>query len=326
MNGSSISTIFVTGATGFIGQPLCAALRQRGYNVKAAVRSTTRARLLDKRVVPLMIADIESGPSDVWREALEGTDVLIHLAARVHRRTQADASSFWRINTHGTSRLCRLAVDCGVRRIIYLSTIKVNGETSPRPFREVDPPHAQGPYALSKLRAEERIKAITNGTGCRYTIIRPPLVYGPRVKANFLSLLNIVALNVPLPFGNLHNRRSMIYVGNLVDAIICVLEGAQAADQIFLVSDGHDRSVAEVVAAVAKAMGNHPRLFPFPKRLLWCLVTLLGQRPRIDRLTQPLTLDIAKSKTVLGWRPPFSVVEGIADTVDWFRRSRPHGS
>ena len=283
------------------------------------MRSSGKAHVIDKRLA-IFNADVESIDTLEWQNALRGVDTLIHLAARVHVDGQASAQSFRRINTEGTARLCRLAVECRVRQFIYLSTIKVNGETSTSPLAENDPPRAQGPYARSKLEAEEWIKTITRNNRCRYIIIRPPLVYGPQVKANFSSLLKIIALNFPLPMRNFQNRRSMIYVGNLVDAIICTMESPRSADQVFMVSDGEDRSVAHLVKAIAKAMGNHPRLFPFPKVLLHLLFSMIGQGEVIDKLSQPLRANVSKIKVMLGWQPPFSFEEGIADTVNWFQK------
>lgn len=290
----------------------------------ASARSRDKTRVLDARV-KIFSAAIESIHSNAWRDALQGVDTLIHLAAQVHDPDQKDAQSFRRVNTDGTARLCRLAVACGVRQFIYLSTIKVNGETSIHPLAENDPTGAQGPYARSKLEAEECIKTITKGYNCKYIIIRPPLVYGPQVKANFSNLLKIISTNCPLPIRNFHNRRSMIYVGNLVDAIICAMESPQAADQVFMVSDGEDRSVAQVVATIAKAMGNHPKLFPFPKYLLRLFFRAIGRGEVIDKLSRSLRADISKMEVLLGWQPPFSFEQGIAETVEWFQKNNASG-
>ena len=317
-------TILVTGATGFIGQPLCAALLQRGYNVKASLRSSGKARVLDERVATF-VADLESIDTNGWQHALRSVDTLIHLAAQVHDPDQTDAPSFRRVNTDGTAGLCRLAVASGVRQFIYLSTIKVNGETSIRPFAESDPPHARGPYAISKWEAEKSISALTHRKNCHYIIIRPPLVYGPQAKANFSKLLKIISTNCPLPLRNFHNRRSMIYVGNLVDAIICAMESPQAANQVFMVSDGKDRSVAQVVATIAQAMGHHPKLFPFPKYLLGLFFRAIGRGEVIDKLSRSLRSDISKMEALLDWQPPFSFEQGIAETVEWFQKNNASG-
>lgn len=319
-----MTTALVTGATGFIGRPLCAALLERGYHVKASVRSTGNDHVLDERIVPFA-ADIENSHSNVWRDALQGVDTLVHLAARVHDPSPAKDPSFRRVNTLGTTRLCQLAVECGVRQFIYMSTVKVNGETAPRPFAENDPPRAQGPYALSKWQAEQQIEIITQGQSCQHTIFRPPLVYGPGVKANFYRLLKLVAANVPLPVGSLHNRRSLIYVGNLVDALICAMESPQAAGQVFMVSDGQDFSVANLVRAIARAMDHNPRIFPFPPGVLYRFFEMVGRGEVVDKLRQPLTVDIAKIRGTLGWRPPFSLSQGLADTADWFHQTRLPG-
>ena len=319
-----MATTLVTGATGFIGRPLCAALLERGYHVKASVRSTGKDRVLDERIVRFS-ADIENSPSHVWRDALQGVDTLVHLAARVHDPSPVSDPSFRIVNNHGTARLCQLAVDCGVRQFIYMSTIKVNGETSPRPFSENDPPRPQGPYALSKWQAEQQIETITRGQNCQHIIFRPPLVYGPGVKANFYRLLKLVAANVPLPVGSLHNRRSLIYVGNLVDALICAMETPQAAGQAFMVSDGQDCSVADLFSAIARAMDHNPRIFPFPPGVLYRLLKIVGRGEAVDKLRLPLTVDISKIRKTLGWRPPITFSQGLADTVDWFHQSRSPG-
>jgi nucleoside-diphosphate-sugar epimerase len=319
-----MATILVTGATGFIGRPLCAALLARDYHVKASVRLPAKDHRWDERIARFT-ADVENSRPDVWRKALDGVDTLIHLAARVHDRQQTDDQAFWRVNTQGTSRLSMLAVECGVRQIIYLSTIKVNGETSLQPVNESDSPRAQGPYAISKWRAEQRLKTITQGKECQYTIIRPPLVYGPRVRANFLSLLKLISADMPLPMGSLRNLRSMIYVGNLVDAIICAMDNPNAAGQVFMVSDGQDIALAELVKAIAQAMDQKPKVFPFPPSWLSCFLKIVGRGEMIDKLCQPLTADISKIRGTLGWRPPFPPSQGLAETVDWFRHCNPSG-
>ena len=313
-----MATILVTGATGFIGRPLCATLLERDYHVKASVRSAAKDHDLDEQIA-WFIADVESSRPDVWRDAFQGVDTLIHLAARVHAPSPTDDQSFRRVNTRGTASLCQMAVECGVRQFIFLSTIKVNGETSLRPLTEIDPPHAQGAYARSKWQAEQRILAITQGQDCQSIIIRPPLVYGPRVKANFLSLLKLISADLPLPMGSFHNHRSMVYVGNLVDAIICAMENPQASGQVFMISDGEDIAVVDLVKSLAKTMGKKPKLFPFPPRWLHRLFKIVGRGELVDKLSQPLTVDASKFRDSLGWRPPFSLSQGLAETVDWFR-------
>ena len=317
-------TILVTGATGFIGRPLCAALLERGYHVRASVRSTDKDHALDERI-ECFAADVGNSRPAVWRDALQGVSTLVHLAARVHAPSSIDDPTYRNVNTLGTSRLCQLAVTCGVRRFVYLSTLKVNGEKSKRPLSENDPPRARGPYALSKWQAEEQIKALTQGENCQHVIIRPPLVYGPQVKANFYRLLQLVSANVPLPLGSLHNQRSLIYVGNLVDAVVCAMESPQAAGQVFMVSDGQDFSVADLIREIAQAMDHKPRLFPFPPNVLLRLFKIVGRGEVIDKLRQPLTVDISKIRQTLGWRPPFSFSQGLSDTVGWFRRNNQRG-
>ena len=317
-------TALVTGANGFIGQPLCAALIDRAYTVKASIRSAEKGRTLDERIA-FFPADIESSHPDVWRDALDGVDTLIHLAAHVHDRRQTDDQAFQRVNTQGTSRLSRMAIECGVRQIIYLSTIKVNGETALRPITEKDPPRAQGAYAISKWRAEQCLKTIMQGEECQYTIIRPPLVYGPRVKSNFLNLLKLISVDMPLPMGSFLNRRSMIYVGNLVDAIICTMDNPHAAGQVFMVSDGQDLAVVDLVKAIAQSMDQKPKVFPFPPSWLSGLFKIAGRGEMVAKLRQPLTADISKIRKTLDWQPPFSPGQGLVATVDWFNQSNPSG-
>jgi nucleoside-diphosphate-sugar epimerase len=297
-------------------------LAKRGYTVKAAMRSFEKGDVFEKRVVPF-VGDIAYSRSAVWRHALKGVDTLIHLAARVHQKAKTRDDEFRQVNTRATSRLCQLAIEGGIRRFVFLSTAKVNGETATHPLAEKDAAEPQDPYALSKWEAEQHIQKLTAGSPCDFVILRPPLVYGPQVKANFLSLLKLVSTGVPLPMGSLHNQRSMIYVGNLVDAVVACVENPQAAGQVFMVSDGNDLSVTEWVTTMAVAMGHKPKLFSFPISGLHGLFTIMGRGEGIGKICRPLTVDTSKIRETLGWRPPFSVQEGIADTVTWFKRHYP---
>ncbi len=309
----------VTGANGFVGQAVCTALAKRGHEVKAAVRTTDRCRVLAKSETPV-IADIETSPPDVWRAGLHSVDILIHLAAHVHqRKTKTDQNRYQKVNNQGTAHLCRLAVDCGVRRIIFLSSLKVNGETATDPLLEKSAVNPQDPYAQSKWEAEKHIQGITRGSTTDFVIIRPPLVYGPRVRANFLSLLKVVSADIPLPLGSLHNRRSMIYVGNLADAVVAAAEHPHAAGQVFMVSDGQDLTVTEMIETIAVAMGQKPRLFPFPVGWLHGPLRMFGKGAVVDKISRPLTVDSSKIRNMLDWHPPFTVQEGIDDAVAWFK-------
>ena len=286
------------------------------------MRSVPKGDVFAKRIAPI-VGDIVNSRSAVWRHALKGVDTLVHLAAHVHQRGKTRDKAFGQVNTQATSRLCQLAVEGGVRRFVFLSTAKVNGETSNSPLAEKDAANPQDPYALSKWEAERHVSRITRGSDCDFVTIRPPLVYGPHVKANFLSLLKLVSTGLPLPMGSLHNRRSMIYVGNLADAVVACVENPQAAGEVFMVSDGHDLTVAEMIKAMAAAMGQKPRLFPFPIGGLHGLLMMIGRGAVIDKISRPLTVDSSKIRDTLGWRPPFSVNEGIADTVAWFQKQYP---
>lgn len=318
-----MTIVLVTGANGFIGRPLCNKLARQGCDVKGVVRSASKNQGFHERIIPV-VGDIVASNPDDWRKWLNGVNIVIHLAACVHQ-SKAPRDMFRKVNTHATSRLYRLAEEAGVKRFVFLSTVKVNGETSTHPFSEKDNADPQGPYAISKWRAEQRLKAITQGKECQYTIIRPPLVYGPRVKANFLSLLKLISADMPLPLGSLHNRRSMVYVGNLVDAIICAMDNPHAAGQVFMVSDGQDLAVGDLVKTIAKSMDQKPKVFPFPPSWLSCFFKIVGRGAMVDKLCQPLTADISKIRGTLGWRPPFSVNQGLAATVDWYRKSHLSG-
>jgi nucleoside-diphosphate-sugar epimerase len=206
----------------------------------------------------------------------------------------------------------------GIERLVFLSSVKVHGEGRNRPYREDDPLAPQDAYAHSKRIAEEGIQRLASEGDTEWVILRPPLVYGPGVKANFLALLKLVDLHLPLPLAALSNRRSMIYLGNLVDAIIFAAESPKAAGQIFLVSDDYDLTVPNLLREIAQGMDRPSILFPFPPRGLEWLGRIMGSGETIQKLTRPLTVDTSKIQDMLGWRPPFSVKEGIADTVAWF--------
>lgn len=312
-----MSTVLVTGANGFIGKSLCNTLVKRDYDVKGVIRSASNRHGIEKGAIPI-IGDIVASHINAWRNWLDGVDIVIHLAACVHQH-RATEDLYWQVNTHATSRLYRLAAEVGVGRFVYLSTVKVNGEASTLPFSENDTADPQGTYALSKWQAENEIRRVAHGKACDFVILRPPLVYGPGVRANFHHLLKLVSTGIPLPLASLHNRRSMIYVGNLVDAVVSAMESLQSSGQLFMVSDGQDLTVAEMARTMAVAMGRKPRQFPFPISWLQWPLTVMGRGEMIGKLSRSLTVDASKIRDTLGWCPPFSVQEGIADTVAWFK-------
>ena len=309
--------LLVTGVSGFVGQPLCVALQKRDLPFRSSSRSQTSLVSGGNHVVVNMI-----GRDTDWSAALAGVDVVIHLAARVHvmhEKAIDPLAEFQEVNLHGTVNLARQAASAGVKRFVYVSTVKVNGEyTEDKPFSESDAPKPEYPYAVSKWQAEQGLYAIGRETGMEIVIIRPPLVYGPGVKANFYSLLKLVSKALPLPLGSIHNRRSMIYVGNLADALITCATHPVAAGQVYLVSDGLDVSTPRLISMIATAMEKPNRVFAFPVLLMRLAAKCIGKSHVVDRLTQSLQVDSSKIRTELEWNPPYTMEQGIQVTVDWF--------
>jgi UDP-glucose 4-epimerase len=258
-----------------------------------------------------------------WTDPLRGVELIVHLAARVHiMRDEAidPLADFRLVNVEGTLNLARQAAQAGVRRFIYLSSIKVNGEqTLPgQPFTEEDVPAPHDPYSISKYEAEEGLRELAQQTGMEVVIIRPPLVYGPGVKANFLNMMRWLHKGVPLPFASLNNRRSLVALDNLLDFIVVCLEHSAAANQIFLVSDGEDLSTAELLRRMASALGKPAHLMPMPISLLKVVAALTGRRDIAQRLCGSLQVDISKARTLLGWNPPMSMDEELSRTAQGF--------
>lgn len=305
--------VLVTGVNGFVGSALLSRLLVGSDSfVRAAMRRAGFASLCG--VDSVLVGDID--PDTNWLEAVSGIDTVIHLAARVHmmRDTSADPlAEFRKVNTEGTLNLARQAAAAGVRRFIFLSSVKVNGETGL--FRESDPENPQDAYAVSKFEAEQGLRAIAAGTGMEVTIIRPPLVYGPGVKANFQALVRAVQRGVPLPLGAIDNRRSLVAIDNLIDLIVTCIDHPSAANETFLVSDGEDLSTPELVRRLARAMGRPARLIPVPPGLLIAGARLAGRRAAAERLISSLQVDITKAARLLNWHPPVTVDEGLARAV-----------
>lgn len=310
--------ILVTGANGFVGRALCQALAQRGHEVVGAVRHAADG---SSGLAPVG----EIGPETDWERALAGVEAVIHLAARVHvmRETSADPlDAFRRVNLHGTERLARAAAAAGAKRLVYVSSVKVNGEkTAGTSFSAADLPRPQDAYAISKWEAECALHRVAAATGLEVVIVRPPLVYGPGVGGNFLRLLRLLEKGVPLPLAAVHNRRSMIFLGNLVDALIVGATRAAAAGQTYLVSDGEGVSTPQLLASLAGAMGRPARLFPVSPALLRLAAGLVGRSADIGRLLDSLTVDDAKIRHELGWAPPYSMTQGLQETVAWYMSS-----
>ena len=301
----------VTGAHGFVGKGLCTELLRCGHAVRAVSRSAKpKSDDFEQRIMGPI-----DGKTD-WSDSLSDLDVVIHLAARVHvmHDTSADPiAEFRKVNVVGTLNLARQAAAAGVNRFVYLSSVKVNGEVTQRgrAFTEANVPNPQDAYGLSKHEAELGLRQIVVETGMEVVIIRPPLVYGPEVKANFAALMRAVQRGWPLPLGAVHNQRSLVALDNLVDFIVTCADQPQAANQTFLVSDGHDLSTSELVRGLAHAAGVPPRLLPVPAWVLVAGAALLGKGDAVQRLCGNLQVDISKARGLLGWVPPVFVDEGL---------------
>ena len=265
----------------------------------------------------------ELGLGTDWAVALQGVEVVIHLAARVHVMQDVfkdPLDEFCRVNVACTETLASAAAAHEVKRFIFLSSIKVNGEqTAGAPFREQSAPNPQDPYAVSKWEAEQVLRRMSAVTGMEVVILRPPLVYGPNVKANFLRLLRWVDQGIPLPLASVQNRRSMIYLGNLVDAIVTCIDHPAVAGNTYLLSDGEDVSTPELIRQMANAFGKAARLWPLPVIGLRVLGALSCKKSEVDRLLGSLQVDSSRFCHDAGWAPPFTLQQGIKQTVDWYR-------
>lgn len=310
--------VLVTGASGFVGSAMCAHLVAKGNAVTGAVRSIPEKNI--QGVEYRIISDISSETN--WSEVLAGINAIVHCAARVHVMNETSDDpfrAFREVNVAGTERLAEQAVDLGVKRFVYISSIKVNGEaTSGRPFKADDTPAPEDPYGISKWEAEQMLQEIAKKTGLEVVIIRPPLVYGPGVRANFLRLMKVLRLGIPLPLGAIRNYRSMVALDNLIDLIETCLNHQAAANQTFLVSDGEDLSTKVLFQRVAIALGRSARLIPAPMPLLWAAARLFGKSEIAQRLCGSLQVDISKTRDYLNWSPVVSVDEALYKTVKHF--------
>lgn len=310
--------ILVTGATGFVGGALVQRLAGEGRPVRAAVRR-------EKVNLPAGVEFVRVGALAAetdWREAVAGVDVVVHSAARVHVMAEtADDPllEFRRTNVDGTLSLARQAVEAGVRRFVFVSSIKVNGEDSVpgQPFAADDLPAPLDPYGVSKMEAEQGLRQIGVQSGMEVVIIRPPLVYGPGVKANFASMMRWLSRGVPLPLGAIHNNaRSLVALDNLVDLLVTCLTHPAAAGQVFLVSDGEDVSTTELLRRTARSMGKSAHLLPIPSSWLEFGASLLGKKAMAQRLCGSLQVDIEKTRQILDWRPPLTLDQGLRKAVE----------
>lgn len=312
--------VLLTGASGFVGQAVQArVLAESDMQLRSVFRCLPASVQVGLDVCTSPGLD---GAAD-WCAALAEVGVVVHCAARVHvmqERAAEPLEEFRRSNVQGTLQLARQAAKAGVRRFIFLSSVKVNGEeTSPAlPFTAVDPAAPSDPYGISKLEAELGLLALAKETGMEVVIIRPVLVYGPGVKANFLSMMKWLNKGIPLPFGLIHNRRSLVALDNLVDLIVTCIDHPAAANQVFLVSDGEDLSTTELLRRMGKALGKPVRLLPVPAWLLALGAKMLGRKALAQRLLGSLQVDISKPRQLLNWTPPVSVDEGLRKTAQHF--------
>ncbi|WP_097460160.1 UDP-glucose 4-epimerase family protein [Mangrovitalea sediminis] len=303
--------VLLTGASGFLGRRLSLYLcEQKRFELTSAVRFEA-VKAHGRKVA---VAGIDAATD--WFDALAGQHVVIHAAARAHVMKDKVADplvEYRKVNVDGTLNLARQAAEAGVKRFIFISSIKVNGEQTPlgKPFTAADTPAPEDSYGISKWEAEQGLQELAAESGMEVVIIRPPLVYGPEVKGNFASMIRLLEYGLPLPLGAIHNRRSLVALDNLVDLIMTCIDHPAAANQVFLAGDGQDLSTTELLRAVAKARGKALCLVPVPAVLLMLGATVLGKRAVAQRLLGSLQVDITKACNVLGWQPPVSVEEGL---------------
>jgi nucleoside-diphosphate-sugar epimerase len=313
--------LLVTGANGFVGHALCEEALARGFRGRGATR---RARPLPGGADNVVVGDID-GFTD-WAAALQGVEVVVHLAARVHvmRDTSADPlAEFLQANLHATINLAVQAARAGVKRLVYVSSIKVNGEETRDgcAYTEAESPDPQDPYAISKWQAELALHEIAAESGLEVVIVRPPLIYGREVKGNFLRLLQAVDKGIPLPLAGTHNARSMLYLGNMVDALLLCATHPAAAGQTYLVSDGEDIDTPRLLHRLGDALGRPAHLFPWPPAMLKLAGRLLGKADQVERLLGSLQVDSGKIRRELNWTPPYTLQQGLQATAGWYRNT-----
>jgi nucleoside-diphosphate-sugar epimerase len=315
--------ILVTGASGFVGRALCASLVNLSP-FRISVRNKSKNELLQN----LEAFEASLSPDQDWSHALSGVSVVVHCSARVHLMNDKVANpllEFQRVNVDGTLNLARQAAKVGVRRFVFISSIKVNGEYTAlgNPFKADQIPTPSGPYGVSKYEAEMGLIALAKETEMEVVIVRPPLVYGPGVKANFLSMMHWLQRGFPLPLGGVtKNRRSFIYIDNLVSLIITCIDHPAAANQTFLVSDDEDLSTTLLLGRMAEALGVSSKLISVPESFIRFGANLIGRSDITQRLCDSLQVDIKKTKDLLGWIPPVIVDEGLRQTAAHFLKMR----
>ncbi|OUR72752.1 UDP-glucose 4-epimerase [Methylophaga sp. 41_12_T18] len=309
--------LFLTGLNSFLSQSLIRRLGDTEHSVSGSIRpfSTFKNNIIEN------ITQNELLPDENWSEAILGVDVVIHTAARAHilHEIAADPLKEYRnINTASTLHLAKQAAEAGASRFIFISSIGVNGNSNTLPFKELDKPAPQEPYAISKYEAEQGLLKIAEETGMEVVIIRPPLVYGPGVKANFLSMIKWVERGIPLPFGAINNQRSLVALDNLVDFIIHCIDHPKAANEIFLISDDEDVSTTQLLRKVALALGKRSMLIPIPVSWMKFVAKRLGKQAVTERLFSSLQVDSSKARDLLGWQPVTTMDEQLTKTVDTY--------
>lgn len=313
-----MTKLLVTGASGFVGHALCRQAMSQGFQVRCVTRSTSSMAGVENTVVGALDSKTD------WGDALNGVDVVIHLAARVH--VMRDISSnpleeYRRTNVEGTERLAYFAAERGVKRLVFVSSVKVNGEATygGNKFSEQDASIPIDPYGISKMEAEQVLNRVAKETGLEIVNVRPPLVYGEGVKGNFSQMLRALAMRIPLPLGSVHNLRSLIYVGNLADALIVCATHPAAAGQTYLVSDGEDISTPDLLRRLGAEMYRPARLFSCPAAWLKLAARLSGKQDQLERLSGSLQIDSGKIRRDLNWIPPHSMQQGLRATAEWYR-------
>jgi len=312
--------VLVTGANGFVGKAVCNLAVREGFSVRAALRKYVDHSGQIETVIVGNVDDVTD-----WGSALDQVDVVIHLAARVHvmHDTSLDPLiEFRKVNVQGTHNLAMQAVRAGVKRLVFVSSIKVNGEESDIDsiYSEDDAPKPLDPYGISKLEAEQVLRGVSKETGLEVVIVRPPLVYGVGVKGNFVQMLRLLSKGVPLPFASVSNQRSLVYVENLADAIITCAIHPAAASQTYLISDGEDISTPELLGQLALGMGRHLKLFYCHPKILELAGRGFGRSNQVRRLLGSLRIDSDKIRRELNWTPPFTLQQGLQATAEWYRK------
>jgi nucleoside-diphosphate-sugar epimerase len=308
--------LLVTGGHGFVGSRVLAALQQAGLTAAGSVRQAPSG------ATAYLAIGCLNGQTD-WSTATKGVDCVVHTAARVHMVKDSAADSlaeFRKVNVQGTLNLARQAATAGVRRLVFISSVKVHGEITAlgAPFSADDVLAPLDAYGISKREAEQGLRDMAINTGMEVVIIRPPLVYGPGVKANFQAMMHWLSRGIPLPLGAIHNQRSLVALDNLVDLIVTCTHHPAAANQSFLVSDGEDLSTTQLLRRMGQAMGRPARLIPVPPALLQAGAALLGKPELAQRLCGSLQVDTTKTRHLLGWKPPMSVDEGLRRAAQGF--------